>query len=225
MNIQANNLLLAGFGEWVPFIFFLMMIIISGLANANKNKKGNKPQERPQRPRPRRANVNAELQNEIDNFLREVQGRPAKPKPQQQQPPVVLEEVVGQQRGQQRPGIQQAKARGNRRMQHEVEAQSPPQPEQETRLKDHHLQTTKKKARKKFTTNVSQRHIQPEVDRTADQQSAKVGNVAESLAVLQEVETPSLIADIHETIHDPQKIQTAWIIHEILSPPKSMRQK
>ena len=233
MNFQANNLLLAGLGDWIPVIFVLVMMILSGLANAKKAKQKGKQAQPQQRQRPRRANVNAELQNEIDNFLREVQGRPAKPKPKpqpQQQPaaPVDVEDVFGQQREQRRPakrpGPQPArKPRRPGQAQREVEVKAPePQPERRADLKDHHLQTSKKKPRKKFTTNVSRQHLESGDKRKVEERLGRTAAV-ESVDNLLGVEPLTLVDSIHETMHDPRKIQTAWIIHEILSPPKSMR--
>lgn len=209
---MATTAILAGPGEFLP-VLFVLIAIASGIINFVKERKAAAEREVGNAGgRNVRANVDGELQSEIDAFLEEVS-------------PDDFEEVkparrsnTGQQRRRKTNSDEEAERRRRVRARREHERQQAAEDSQRQSVSQRHLETSE-------LSEVSSRHAVADrhVDSTVEDRHLKdnidgPSQANASLAALTDGNN-----SVAELLRTPSGIRNAILLGEILGPPLANR--
>lgn len=230
----------------VIFVLFLLFSFIGFISNLVKGNAGN--QQRQARGRqPRRG---GQLQNEIDDFLKDVLGDQQPKRPQQRGAVEVTDddlEIVEesefqrqQEDRQRRERERREKERRNReiRQQQEREQRERQRRQQEadrrrrekkqstaSAMFDDEAQRPRKTLKDRHIESTVESHVKTYMNHTVEQQHLERGTVA-PLAEESGADASSPIArELHALLKSPQGIRQAILVNEILSRPKSLQSR
>lgn len=221
MDVWIEFPLLAdGIGTLISVVFLVIAFlswIINLINGQNQAPKARGPQNRPQRA----GGGQDRLQNEIEVFLQEVQGRKRpQDKPRAAAPPVP-EQVRERPPRRARPKRPAPQAR---RTQPAARRQAKPETRQPDRKS---VQEKVAKELEPLAAGLDERHLKSQIDGSvAEHLKHLESNLTPSLEVLPEVVAEQASAGrIGELLRDPTGVRQAILLNEILSRPVGLRSK
>jgi hypothetical protein len=214
---MATTAILAGPGDFLP-VLFVLIAIASGIINFVKERKAAAEREVGNAGGGNvRANVDGELQSEIDAFLEEVSPDDFEEvKPARQS--TARQSTAGQQRRRKSNSDEEAERRRRVRARREHERQQAAEDSQRQSVRQRHLETSELSevsgrhavANRQVDSTVEDRHLEDNIDGPS-QASA-------SLAAMTDDSNP-----VAELLRTPSGIRNAILLSEILGPPLANR--